>query len=386
YLEGNHISERYDWKKTVGPLVDRATHPSPWRYWSSDGLGLLEFLEWCEDLDMQRVLAVYAGYSMAQEYVNPGPDLDPYVQDAIDEIEYARGEAETKWGAVRSKNGHPQPFKLTYVEVGNEDFFDHSGSYDGRYAQFYKAIKDKYPDLEIIASMPVKSIRADIIDDHYYRRATEFFQDTTHYDKTDRSGPKIFVGEWATREGSPTPNFGAALGDSAWMTGLERNSDIVIMASYAPLFVNVDPGGMQWESDLIGYDAMRSYGSPSYYAQAMFSTHLGDEILDSKLESDGPKLFYSVTEDTKKSRIYVKLVNAKSKAQSIHFKFEGPALANTGRLITLRANSTQATNTIDEPRRIVPIESNLTNIGSELDYTLPPYSIQVIQLDKRAAR
>jgi len=143
---------------------------------------------------------------------------------------------------------------------------------------------------------------------------------------------------------------------------------------------------MQWESDLIGYDAMRSYGSPSYYAQAMFSTHLGDEILDSKLESDGPKLFYSVTEDTKKSRIYVKLVNAKSKAQSIHFKFEGPALANTGRLITLRANSTQATNTIDEPRRIVPIESNLTNIGSELDYTLPPYSIQVIQLDKRAAR
>ena len=386
YLEGNHISERYDWKKTVGPLVDRATHPSPWRYWSSDGLGLLEFLEWCEDLDMQPVLAVYAGYSMAQEYVNPGPDLDPYVQDAIDEIEYARGEAETKWGAVRSKNGHPQPFKLTYVEVGNEDFFDHSGSYDGRYAQFYKAIKDKYPDLEIIASMPVKSIRADIIDDHYYRRATEFFQDTTHYDKTDRSGPKIFVGEWATREGSPTPNFGAALGDSAWMTGLERNSDIVIMASYAPLFVNVDPGGMQWESDLIGYDAMRSYGSPSYYAQAMFSTHLGDEILDSKLESDGPKLFYSVTEDTKKSRIYVKLVNAKSKAQSIHFKFEGPALANTGRLITLRANSTQATNTIDEPRRIVPIESNLTNIGSELDYTLPPYSIQVIQLDKRAAR
>ena len=335
---------------------------------------------------MQPVLAVYAGYSMAQEYVNPGPDLDPYVQDAIDEIEYARGEAETKWGAVRSKNGHPQPFKLTYVEVGNEDFFDHSGSYDGRYAQFYKAIKDKYPDLEIIASMPVKSIRADIIDDHYYRRATEFFQDTTHYDKTDRSGPKIFVGEWATREGSPTPNFGAALGDSAWMTGLERNSDIVIMASYAPLFVNVDPGGMQWESDLIGYDAMRSYGSPSYYAQAMFSTHLGDEILDSKLESDGPKLFYSVTEDTKKSRIYVKLVNAKSKAQSIHFKFEGPALANTGRLITLRANSTQATNTIDEPRRIVPIESNLTNIGSELDYTLPPYSIQVIQLDKRAAR
>ena len=158
------------------------------------------------------------------------------------------------------------------------------------------------------------------------------------------------------------------------------------MSCYAPLFVNVNPGGMQWESDLIGYDAMRSYGSPSYHAQVMFSTYLGDEILDSKLENGGPKLFYSVTEDTNKSRIYVKLVNAESKAQSIHFKFEGPGLANAGKLITLRANSTEATNTLEEPARIVPVESSLSNIGRELNYTAPPYSIQVIQMDKRIAR
>ncbi|MGC1910656.1 MAG: carbohydrate binding domain-containing protein, partial [Candidatus Acidiferrales bacterium] len=211
YLEGDHISERYQWKKTIGPLVDRPTHPSPWRYNSSDGLGLLEFLEWCEDLKMQPVLAVYAGYSMAQEHVNPGADLDPYVQDALDEIEYVSGATDTKWGAVRAQDGHPNPFKLSYIEVGNEDFFDRSGSYEGRYAQFYKAIKAEYPDLQIIATMPVKNIRPDVVDDHYYCRATEFFNDTTHYDHTDRSGPKIFVGEWATREGSPTPNFGAAL-------------------------------------------------------------------------------------------------------------------------------------------------------------------------------
>ena len=383
YLEGDHIPERYEWKKTIGPQVDRPTHPSPWRYNSSDGLGLLEFLEWCEDLKMQPVLAVYGGYSMAQEHVNPGADLDPYVQDALDELEYVTGGTETKWGAVRAQNGHPEPFALTYVEIGNEDFFDRSGSYDGRYAQFYEAIKAKYPDLQLIATMPVKSIRPDVIDDHYYRRATEFFRDTTHYDKTDRHGPKIFVGEWATREGSPTPNFGATLGDAAWMTGLERNSDIIVMAAYAPLLVNVNPGGMQWETDLIGYDALRSYGSPSYYAQVMFSTYLGDETLDSKLEGGGPKLFYSVTKDTKKNRLYLKLVNAASAQQSINVKFAGAMLANRGKLVMLRARGTQATNTLEEPTNIVPRESTLRNIGSEFHYTAPAYSIQVLQIDGR---
>ena len=383
YLEGDHIPERYDWKKTIGPLVDRPTHPSPWRYNSSDGLGLLEFLEWCEDLKMQPVLAVYAGYSMAQEHVNPGPDLDPYIQDALDELEYVTGGADTKWGSVRAQNGHPAPFPLTYVEIGNEDFFDKSGSYDGRYAQFYKAIKTKYPDLQLIATTPVKSIRPDVVDDHYYVRATEFFHDATHYDKTDRSGPKIFVGEWATREGAPTPNFGAALGDAAWMTGLERNSDVVVMAAYAPLLVNVNPGGMQWETDLIGYDALRSYGSPSYYAQVMFSSYLGDETLASKLEGGGPKLFYSVTEDTKRKRLYLKLVNAASAPQSVAVKFAGASLANTGKLVMLKAAGTQATNTLENPAHLVPVESRLRNIGSDLEYTVPAYSIQVIQIDHR---
>jgi alpha-N-arabinofuranosidase len=383
YLEGDHIPERYEWKKTIGALVDRPTHPSPWRYHSSDGLGLLEFLEWCEDLKMQPVLAVYAGYSMQQEHVNPGPDLDPYVQDALDEIEYVTGGADTKWGAVRVQNGHPEPFALTYVEIGNEDFFDKSGSYDGRYEQFHKAIKTKYPNLQIIATTPVKSIRPDVIDDHYYRRATEFFHDTMHYDKTDRSGPKIFVGEWATREGSPTPNFGATLGDAAWMTEMERNSDVIVMAAYAPLLVNVNPGGMQWETDVIGYDALRSYGSPSYYAQAMFATCLGDETPDSQLTGAGPKLFYSVTRDTKKKRLYLKLVNAASTPQSIEVKFPDASLGNTGKLVLLKAKSTLATNTIDEPTNIVPLESTLPNVASELYYTAPGYSIQVLQIDQR---
>ena len=259
YLEGNHINERFDWKKTIGPLVDRPTHPSPWGYLSTDGMGLLEFLGWCEDLKMAPVLAVYAGYSLAGEHVNPGADLEPYVQDALDEIEYVSGGTDTKWGAVRARDGHPEPFKLTYVEIGNEEWFDKSGSYDERYAQFSKAIKAKYPGLQLIATAPVKSAKPDVVDEHYYVRATQNFHDAAHYDtpggspasplhwdgghfdQADRNGPKIFVGEWATREGSPTPNMGAALGDAAWMTGMERNSDLVVMAAYAPLLVNVNP-------------------------------------------------------------------------------------------------------------------------------------------------
>jgi alpha-L-arabinofuranosidase len=388
YLEGDHIADRYQWKKTIGPLVDRPTHPSPWGYRSSDGLGLLEFLEWCEDLKMQPVLAVYAGYSLAGEHVNPGSDLDPYVQDALDEIEYVTGGTDTKWGAVRARDGHSQPFKLTYVEIGNEDQFDKSGSYESRYPQFYKAIKAKYPDLQLIATRPITSMKPDVQDDHYYVRATENFHDAGHYDKADRNGPKIFVGEWATRQGAPTPNFGAALGDAAWMTGLERNSDLIVMAAYAPLLVNVSPGGMQWETDLIGYDAIGSYGSPSYYAEVMFAQYLGDETLSSRLEGPGlepsnPKLFYSITRDSAKRRLYLKLVNASTAAQPVEINLSGANLAGTGKLISLSAPDTQATNTFDQPTQIIPVESPLPGVSNHLHHTLPALSIQILQLDEQ---
>jgi len=383
YLEGDTIAERFEWQKTLGPLVDRPTHPSPWRYQSSDGMGLLEFLEWCEDLHMNPVLAVYAGYSLRGEHVNPGADLEQYVQSALDEIEYVTDGTDTKWGAVRAQDGHPAPFHLTYVEVGNEDWFDKSGSYGDRYAQFYKAIKAKYPDLQLIATAPITTMKPDVLDDHYYKRATEFFHDVHHYDKADRSGPKIFVGEWATREGSPTPNFGSALGDAAWMTGMERNSDLIVMASYAPLFVNVDPGGMQWESDLIGYDAMRSYGSPSYYAQVMFASNLGDEITPADQQGGGSRFFYSVSRDTRNNRLYVKLVNGDSTPQSVDIKIDGAHLAGGGKLVTLSAKDTQATNTIDQPRNIVPVETALVASGTELHHQMPPYSIQILVLNER---
>jgi alpha-L-arabinofuranosidase len=279
YLEGDRIPDRFNWKETVGDISTRPGHQGPWRYRSSDGMGLLEFLEWCEDLRMQPVLAVYAGYSLTQQHVEPGPALAPYVQDAVDEIEYVTGSTKTKWGALRAKNGHPKPFPLTYVEIGNEDNFDRSRTYDGRFAQIYDAIKAKWPSLQLIATMPVQSRKADVVDDHYYRSWAEMARDSGHYDKYSRTGPKIFVGEWASIGGNPTPTFREALGDAAWLTGLERNSDLVVMEAYAPLMVNVNPGGSQWPTNLIGYDGLTSFGSPSYYVQSMFGQNTGDSVL-----------------------------------------------------------------------------------------------------------
>jgi alpha-L-arabinofuranosidase len=380
FLEGNRIETRFDWKKTIGPMVDRPTHQGTWSYHVSDGMGLLEFLQWCEDLKMEPLLAVYAGYSLGGQVVKPGADLEPYVQEALEEIEYVTGGAETKWGAVRARNGHPAPFPLRYVEVGNEDSFDRAKTYDGRFAQFFKAIKEKYPKLQVIATMPVSGTTPDVVDDHYYKREQGMFELTKHYDDADRKGPKIFVGEWATREGTPTPNLGAALGDAAFMTSMERNSDLIVMASYAPLLVNVGPGGMQWSSDLIGYDALNSYGSPSYYAQVMFASCLGEHTTDSTLTGGGDKFFYSATVSSNKA--CVKLVNASSAAQALSLNLTGLGNAvHQARVSTLRGNTIWATNTIEHPDRIVPVSSMVSIKGEHLNYTVPGYSIQVMEVD-----
>jgi alpha-N-arabinofuranosidase len=384
YLEGDHISERYEWKKTIGPLVDRPTHPSPWNYHSSDGLGLLEFLEWCEDLHMANVLAVYGGYSMKQEHVEPGKDLEPYVQDALDEIEYATGSTDTKWGAERAKDGHPAPFKLAYVEIGNEDWFDKSNSYDGRFKQFHDAIKAKYPDQKLIATAPVKSVKPDVLDDHFYLSAENYFDDVHHYDKFDRNGPKIFMGEYATMEGSPTADFGAALGDAAWLTGVERNSDVVVMSSYAPLLVNVHNGGMQWHPDLIGYDGLSSYGSPSYYVLSLFAEKIGDEVPESSMTGAGSRVAYSVTTDRAKGKVYLKIVNGVPTPQAVEIDLNGVgSITGPAKVTQLHALSPADTNTITEPKHIVPTESTIAVSGKSLKHTMPGYSFEVIELSTK---
>ena len=297
YLEGPDYNDRFNWKATIGPLEERPGHQCPWGYRSSDGLGLLEFLEWCEDLKMEPVLAVYAGLHIDNgRNIITGDALRPHVQDALDEIEYVTGDKTTKWGAQRAKDGHPDPFKLTYVEIGNEDNLNNGGrTYNDRFAMFYDAIKAKYPGLQIISTIPSNvslpnltnlTRRPDVIDDHLYNPAASLMRQSTRYDSDRYRGdvPKIFMGEWASQEGRPTPNMNSALGDAAFLSGLERNSDVVVMECYAPLFVNVNPGASQWGTNLIGYNAASSFGSPSYYAQKMFAENRGDRVLPVELK------------------------------------------------------------------------------------------------------
>jgi alpha-N-arabinofuranosidase len=413
YLEGNTIETRFNWKNTVGPVEQRPGHlDDGWGYWSTDGMGLLEFLEWCEDLKMQPLLAVYAGYSMRQPHVAPGADLEPYVQDALDEIEYVTGDVSTKWGAQRAKDGHPAPFPLNYIEVGNEDNFDRTGSYDARYTQFYDAIKAKHPNLQIIATTRVTTRTPDLTDEHLYPNSEGAMEARAHeFDNHVRTGPKIFVGEWATRVGAPTPNMAGALGDAAWMTGMERNSDIVLMASYAPLFVNVSRpsrgagGSMQWPTDLIGYDALTSYGSPSYYAQQMFSTHHGDVILamnatdipvkagPSPARRGGatnqpaattpqlPALFSSVTRDSSSGTIYVKVVNTLGAPQPVKIQFSGlTSVAADGDAVVMKANNPDDTNTITDPTHVAPVTEKVTGLSANFTREFPPYSITILEL------
>jgi alpha-N-arabinofuranosidase len=408
YLEGDNLPERFDWKKTIGPLEQRPGHRSPWGYWSTDGFGLPEFLGWCEDLHMEPVLAVFAGYTLNHDYVQPGPALAPYVQDALDEIEYVTGETNTIWGARRVRDGHPAPFKLHYVEIGNEDWFDESGSYDGRFNQFYDAIKAKYPQLQCISTVGneqpekkrVHSRMPDVVDEHYYRSAADFELDAPdRFDKYARNGVKIFVGEWAAYEDiapwnnqseqlAPTPGFKAALGDAAWMTALERNSDLIVMQCYAPLLVNVNPGGRQWRPNLIGYDALNSYGSPSYYAQKMFSTRHGDEILatDSKNlpTNPAPNMFFDATRDSQSGKIIVKVVNTLDKAQRVNIQINGAAqIAAAGQAVVLKADSPEDTNSILEPEKIVPVSETVNGLSTDFTREFPPYSITVLELETK---
>ena len=398
YLEGNNFANRFDWKQTIGNPDERPGHQSPWGYRSTDGLGLLEFCQWAEDTGGEPVVGVFAGYVLNGDHLD-GDYVKPFIQDALDEIEYIMGDATTKWGAARARDGHPEPFPLHYVEIGNEDFFDRSGSYPNRFKMFYEAIKARYPQLQIISTVGFDALKSkaipnpkvDVIDEHYYRNANDMYRNAFQYDRYDRTGPKIFCGEWATREGSPTTNMNAALGDAAWMSCMERNSDICIMSCYAPLFVNVEPGAMQWQSDLIGYDVLNAYGSPSYWAQVMFSKYLGDRIvpveaadiprqtLDRNDEANA--VFYTATKDAKSGTVYLKLVNAVGNVQKLNIKLEGvKKVKSKAKKIELKSARPEDTNSIDNPRNIVP-QASTQKVGRQFPISLAPYSVTVLVIE-----
>jgi alpha-L-arabinofuranosidase len=422
YLEGPDLANAFPWKTTLGPIENRPGHKGSWGYRPTDGMGLYEFLMWAEEINAEPLLGVYAGYALNGDHVDAGPLLKPYVDDALDEIEYIIGDAKTYWGAKRVADGHPAPFKLTYVEIGNEDWFDRSNSYDGRFNQFREAIEAKYPQLICISTIAdaqysnlkvTSGKKPTVLDEHYYRSSWDMFENASQYDSYNRNSPKIFVGEWATREGKPTTNLIAALGDAAWMTGMERNSDHIIMSCYAPLFVNVNtetptaPKAWQWDSDLIGYDALNSYGAPSYYVQKLFSEYLGDEIIPMTAvniptqnrpapqqrpgaQDDAaptapkavPTVFYSATLDSKTGAIYLKIVNALGKVQPIDLSLNGVGkMKSEAIMVVIKGETPEDTNSITEPSKIVPITTKIKGLASNFKQKLAPYSVTILKLE-----
>jgi|WetSurMetagenome_2_1015567.scaffolds.fasta_scaffold14763_4 alpha-L-arabinofuranosidase len=415
YLEGNDFANRFNWKATIGLLEERPGHMSPWNYRSTDGVGLLEFLTWCEDLAMEPIVGLYAGMHLdGGRTTITGDALKPFVQEALEEIEYITGGASTTWGARRARDGHPAPFQLRYVEIGNEDWLNNGKrDYAGRFSMFYDAIKAKYPHLKVISTMRSQDRydhgrTPDLLDDHFYISIPTALAHAHYYDKYDRAASKIFVGEWATNNpgSGDTGHMGFALGDAAWLTGLERNADVIVMNAYAPLLVNLNPGGRQWQVNLIGYNALTSFGSPAYYVQKMFANNRGDVVLPAKLDpfpqltaADIPQapgqtggrgpagpfdaLYVSATRDAATGDIILKLVNVQALPQPVTIDLQGiskVARKATGEVLTGQVGDM---NSVAEPAKVAPKPVVITDAGLMFSRELPAHSVTVIRLETK---
>jgi len=282
WVEGDDLAHMYHWKKTVGDISEREPLWNIWQYWATHGLGFHEYLQLSEDLGAEPLFCINVGMSHRENV--PLDQMGQWVQDALDAIEYANGPVDSVWGRLRAKNGHPAPFNLKYLEIGNENG---GPAYAERWALFYTAIKAKYPQVELIANHWMggypKQPAPDLVDEHYYSDPEFFMREAGKYDSYDRKGPKIFVGEYAVTQRAGLGNLRGAIGEAAFMTGLERNGDIVAMAAYAPLFCNANH--KRWPINLINFDSSRAFGIPSYYVQKLFGDYRGDVVLPTTVDS-----------------------------------------------------------------------------------------------------
>ena len=278
FVEGDVLANRFQWKNTIGKIEERPGHWNLWGYRASDGMGYHEFLQLSEDIGAEPLFVVNVG--LAHKDNQPVNSLGGYIQDALDAIEYANGATTTTYGAMRAANGHPEPFNLKYVEIGNENY--HGNNYGNRYTQFYNALKAKYPDIQLIGNVaawgtdnPVWDVPAptDMVDEHYYRDPQWFINQYNKYDTYSRNGPKVYVGEYAVTSGCGKGNLIAAIGEAVYMAGMEKNSDQVVMNSYAPIFVH--DNDRAWNPDMIVYNASKVYCTPSYYVQKLFANNIG---------------------------------------------------------------------------------------------------------------
>jgi alpha-L-arabinofuranosidase len=410
-VEGRTLDQRYQWKKTVGDINDRKLIINRWNtefkhrpapdYFQSFGLGFYEYFQIAEDIGAEPLPIL--GCGMACQFntgeLVPLEDLDPYVQDALDLIEFANGAVDSEWGKVRASMGHPEPFGLKFIGIGNEQW---GADYFDRLKFFINAIKSKYPNIIVVSSAgpfpdgehfdfaneKLKELHAEIVDEHYYRAPQWFLDNANRYDSYDRNSYKIFAGEYAAQSvatGSPDNknNWQCALAEAAFLTGLERNADVVHLTSYAPLFAHVD--GWQWTPDLIWFDNLTSYGTPNYYVQKMFANNKGTRLL-SILSQGQPltgqnDLFASSVIDEGSKEIIVKIVNAGSTEQPVNIQLEGvKRIGKSGTRIQLISDDLNGVNSIDEPLRIAPSEEQFTVKGKNISMRLAANSFSVFKL------
>ncbi|KAI4325601.1 hypothetical protein MLD38_030983 [Melastoma candidum] len=390
FVEGAKLRNAFRWKETVGPWEERPGHfGDVWNYWTDDALGHYEFFQLAEDLGAIPVWVFNNG--IAHDETVETPLIAPFVQEALDGIEFARGSASSQWGSLRAKMGHPEPFDLRYVAVGNEDCW--KPDYRGKYMKFYQAIKNAYPDMQIISNCDGSSTKldhpADLYDYHIYSSANGVFSDRHHFDQTSRSGPKAFVSEYAVwKEDAGLGSLLASLAEAAFLLGIEKNSDTVLMASYAPLFANKND--WNWKPDAIVFDSSRVYGTPSYWMQHFFVDSSGGTLLDSNLTSSSSSIVASaisyVSQEDKKSYIKIKVVNFGSETINLTISISGldqNSIQSSGSFRTaLTSTNVMDENSFSNPNKVVPIKTLLESAGKDMEVTLPPHSFNSFDLLK----
>ncbi len=419
-VEGTDLKTRYQWKNSIGPVENRPLNENRWQhsftyrffpdYYQSYGLGYYEFFQFAEEIDAEPLPILNVG--LACQFQNddstahvPVDSLYPYIQDALDLIEFANGDASTRWGKIRAEMGHPEPFDMKYIGIGNEQW---GPEYVERLKPFVKALRHAHPEIQIVGSagpspdwmkkefdylwQEMRELKVDLVDEHYYSPESWLLSQATRYDKYDRKGPKVFAGEYACHaEGKKWNHFNASLVEAAFMTGLERNADVVYMATYAPLLAHVE--GWQWRPDLIWFDNLRSFASASYYVQQLYSLYRGTHVLPLTMGgkavtgAEGQNgLYASAVYDANEERYIVKVVNTSNEAQDLNITFDGlkrREVLTEGRVVTLLSDNLDADNSLENPRRIVPIEKALDVSGERrIDVELPAKSFAVYILGK----
>ena len=426
-VEGTTLDTRYQWKNTIGPVENRPTNRNRWEdtfdyryfadYYQSYGLGFYEFFLLSEDIGAEPLPVLSVG--LACQFQN-GPDahaamneLDPYIQDCLDLIEFANGDVNTEWGKKRADMGHPAPFNLKFIGVGNEQWDD---LYYDRLEVFMRAIRAKYPDIKIVGTsgpdsegkmfekgwQAMRRLKADLVDEHFYRNEDWFLATpegkskygncgAMRYDSYDRKGPKVFAGEYAChgKNKHKWNHYEASILEAAFMTGMERNADVVYMTAYAPLFAHVD--GWQWRPDLIWFDNLRSFRSVSYYVQQMYAQNCGTNVLPLTMDKrpvgnqDGQDgLYASAVSDKPSGEIIVKVVNTSRSAQDITLNLQGLKGDHTAQTLTLSHNGMDDENTLDNPTRITPRPGTCAVTAGKkaatIEDKLPPMSFRLYRI------